>query len=107
MITSEPLFPGVLLAQFTAANSQSGAVVSFSGNVRVDKDNGRTCALILEAYEPVTSNGIAEAIKTAQSRWTLSDVMVRHRIGRMNPSCLLYTSPSPRDKRQSRMPSSA
>ena len=26
---------------------------------------------------------------------------------RMNGSCLLYTSPSPRDKRQSRMPSSA
>ena len=25
----------------------------------------------------------------------------------LNPSCLLYTSPSPRDKRQSRMPSSA
>ena len=24
-----------------------------------------------------------------------------------NPVCLLYTSPSPRDKRQSRMPSSA
>ena len=24
-----------------------------------------------------------------------------------SPSCLLYTSPSPRDKRQSRMPSSA
>ena len=24
-----------------------------------------------------------------------------------NPGCLLYTSPSPRDKRQSRMPSSA
>ena len=26
---------------------------------------------------------------------------------RLNFSCLLYTSPSPRDKRQSRMPSSA
>ena len=25
----------------------------------------------------------------------------------LNRSCLLYTSPSPRDKRQSRMPSSA
>ena len=25
----------------------------------------------------------------------------------MSPTCLLYTSPSPRDKRQSRMPSSA
>ena len=27
--------------------------------------------------------------------------------GEMGVSCLLYTSPSPRDKRQSRMPSSA
>ena len=26
---------------------------------------------------------------------------------RLSPICLLYTSPSPRDKRQSRMPSSA
>ena len=26
---------------------------------------------------------------------------------KIKPSCLLYTSPSPRDKRQSRMPSSA
>ena len=28
-------------------------------------------------------------------------------IEKVNKSCLLYTSPSPRDKRQSRMPSSA
>ena len=28
-------------------------------------------------------------------------------VGADNPNCLLYTSPSPRDKRQSRMPSSA
>ena len=27
--------------------------------------------------------------------------------GKLNTPCLLYTSPSPRDKRQSRMPSSA
>ena len=30
-----------------------------------------------------------------------------HEIIRLNIGCLLYTSPSPRDKRQSRMPSSA
>ena len=29
------------------------------------------------------------------------------KIGDRNKGCLLYTSPSPRDKRQSRMPSSA
>ena len=28
-------------------------------------------------------------------------------VGRYDKGCLLYTSPSPRDKRQSRMPSSA
>ena len=86
MVTENPIWPDQLLAQFTTANSHSGAVVSFSGNVRVDKDKGRTCALILEAYEPVTSNGITEAINTAKSRWILDDVMVHHRIGCMNPS---------------------
>ena len=30
-----------------------------------------------------------------------------HRYGKKHSCCLLYTSPSPRDKRQSRMPSSA
>ena len=85
MVTVDTIFPDQLLAQFTAANSQSGAVVSFSGNVRVDKDKGLTCALILEAYEPVTRNGITEAIRSAKSRWSLDDVMVRHRVGRMNP----------------------
>ena len=34
---------------------------------------------------------------------TLDDIMKRTN----NDICLLYTSPSPRDKRQSRMPSSA
>ena len=36
----------------------------------------------------------------------LEEVRARGRI-RLLESCLLYTSPSPRDKRQSRMPSSA
>ncbi|MEP6343614.1 MAG: molybdenum cofactor biosynthesis protein MoaE [Maricaulaceae bacterium] len=85
MVTSDPLFPDALLAQVTADNPHSGAVVSFSGNVRMDKDDGNTCALILEAYHPVTSNGIAEAINTARSRWELDDVMVRHRTGSMKP----------------------
>ena len=39
----------------------------------------------------------------AELAWILNCVS---RIGWLN-SCLLYTSPSPRDKRQSRMPSSA
>ena len=32
---------------------------------------------------------------------------IKNRNGRMYPICLLYTSPSPRDRTRSRMPSSA
>ena len=36
------------------------------------------------------------------------DMLVGHEVGHaLYTPCLLYTSPSPRDKRQSRMPSSA
>ena len=38
--------------------------------------------------------------ETADEIWVLAEM-------RQQSSCLLYTSPSPRDKRQSRMPSSA
>ena len=42
-------------------------------------------------------NGAGEALPTPDAEGSLN----------MSGSCLLYTSPSPRDKRQSRMPSSA
>ena len=37
----------------------------------------------------------------------LSDAVVTGKVVNHGRGCLLYTSPSPRDKRQSRMPSSA
>ena len=43
--------------------------------------------------------------------YSIGDVLSRHKLLQgynvLHPICLLYTSPSPRDKRQSRMPSSA
>ena len=47
--------------------------------------------------------GLDAGSKYKKSARTVGDV-----IGKFHPhGCLLYTSPSPRDKRQSRMPSSA
>ena len=43
-------------------------------------------------------------IKNGRLEITLTSAPLRTEL---NMSCLLYTSPSPRDKRQSRMPSSA
>ena len=42
--------------------------------------------------------------KSERKKWL--DAVKKYQ-GRLNRFCLLYTSPSPRDKRQSRMPSSA
>ena len=53
-----------------------------------------------EAYEWAIKNGIAKE----QARAVLPE---GNTVSRMYMNCLLYTSPSPRDKRQSRMPSSA
>ena len=63
------------------------------------------------------SDGISEAV-LAERFWpggqqpktaspSIQDDAGRLRIVSDNGACLLYTSPSPRDKRQSRMPSSA
>ena len=51
----------------------------------------------------VLNNRISEHILS-----NLSQIGIKnHLVKRLNMRCLLYTSPSPRDKRQSRMPSSA
>ena len=49
-----------------------------------------------------------ERIKSVMS-WTglEEDIPIENKLITRSISCLLYTSPSPRDKRQSRMPSSA
>ena len=54
------------------------------------KDLDDICDECKEQHESVTQNLILTGFKICKSC-----------------SCLLYTSPSPRDKRQSRMPSSA
>ena len=48
---------------------------------------------------------IQKAIKEAARKRKIREITSSN--NNSNSSCLLYTSPSPRDKRQSRMPSSA
>ena len=50
---------------------------------------------------------IGWSVITDKSEREELDRLSRKRHGANDHSCLLYTSPSPRDKRQSRMPSSA
>ena len=69
------------------------------------------CAADLQSYEAIiqsnTSNLIISEgtlVDNMDGTFTISGIST---LNVLNIDCLLYTSPSPRDKRQSRMPSSA
>ena len=52
-------------------------------------------------YDPASTRVAAEAVLSMTKK------LIALEAPSSTDSCLLYTSPSPRDKRQSRMPSSA
>ena len=53
--------------------------------------------------EPIVCNNVPRLVPG----WTQPIVIARHAFGDQYKACLLYTSPSPRDRQKSRMPSSA
>ena len=50
---------------------------------------------------------LIDAMHAEMDRLGTDHIHISHRHKRYHIACLLYTSPSPRDKRQARMPSSA
>ena len=62
---------------------------------------------ICDHGEAMVSNEDPEPVKDEIGKKVAISRMLRKRAVAMGRGCLLYTSPSPRDKRQSRMPSSA
>ena len=70
-----------LLKSFEAGLSCSGGIVSFSGNVRPNGKNSKVLGLFLQAYSPLTENGIHEAAERASSLWPLEALIIHHRIG--------------------------
>lgn len=64
--------------------SEYGAVVTFSGLVR-DFTDGSLQALELEHYPGMTERSLERIVEQARERWELGNIVVRHRIGRMEP----------------------
>ncbi|WP_377381130.1 molybdenum cofactor biosynthesis protein MoaE [Ponticaulis profundi] len=82
-ISSELFHPGDELSAFEADMDGAGGVVSFSGYVRPNTKESNVIALELQAYSPLTENGIQAALDRAMKRWPLTGLRVRHRIGRI------------------------
>ena len=99
--------------------------VDYSGGlseIKAQKEAGKITWDIIDVFAMDTINGCDEGIfvefdfdkdfpaapdGTPASQDFFTDMPSKCAVGNILYSCLLYTSPSPRDKRQSRMPSSA
>ena len=68
-----------------AARTDIGAVASFVGLARDLNDGSGVSAMTLEHYPGMTEKALAEVVDAACARWTLLDVTVIHRVGRLLP----------------------
>ena len=114
----QTLFPNVFFYWFYRALAQSAEPVSFSSHIKKVRSTPAQVARLHPNFgAPVKRVPIcwrdmsgAESASVGQKRknFNLSDGEELGTASKgMHSTCLLYTSPSPRDKRQSRMPSSA
>ena len=84
-VTDQPFEIAEAVAEFEKHAAGAGAIVTFSGLVRPQAAGGEVTTLHLQAYSPMTENGIRHAVDAARERWSLGAVHVIHRIGDMAP----------------------
>jgi molybdopterin synthase catalytic subunit len=63
-----------------------GAVASFVGVVRDVNEGSAVAGMMLEHYPGMTEKAIEEIVSQAQTRWSVLDTLVIHRVGRLNPA---------------------
>ena len=92
-------------------NSEKNSVHAFYLHDYISRDKVKEHSLLLinesnglsaSFYFSHNSNVPTQSLRLSKNFQDAIDIMTQY-----HHSCLLYTSPSPRDKRQSRMPSSA
>lgn len=81
VISTDPINTAESLREFEMSVPEAGAIVSFSGQVRPKAGDSSVKALHLQAYPPMTDQGISGAVEEASRRWPLEGVLVRHRVG--------------------------
>lgn len=99
-LSDTPIDAAALLRAFEGETRGAGGIVTFTGQVRPDAANGAVESLFLQAYSPMTETGIQSAINEANSRWTLTDVHVVHRVGDMAPGdTIVFVATASRHRR--------
>jgi len=82
-VQDAPFDYGQECAGFAAHATDIGAVVTFCGIVR--DDGGTLNAMQIEHYPGMTERALHKIASEAQARWSLSDCLIIHRYGRLEP----------------------
>ena len=80
-ITDKPLDPEAITA--AVRREANGAVVTFLGTTRRQTGGRRALYLEYEAYQPMAGNKLAEVAQEMKERWSIEDVAIAHRLGRL------------------------
>ncbi len=74
------------IAALRLGNPKIGAVASFIGVVRDVNAGDHVAEMTLEHYPGMTEKAVEEIIGQAQSRWSIYDALVIHRVGKLAPT---------------------
>ncbi|HEV3423627.1 MAG TPA: molybdopterin synthase catalytic subunit MoaE [Paraburkholderia sp.] len=73
------------VAALRAQNPKIGAVACFVGTVRDLNDGSTVETMELEHYPGMTEKSLEAIVEAARGRWTGTDVLIIHRVGKLYP----------------------
>ncbi len=85
LVQTDPFDLGTEVAAMSRGRTDIGAIASFVGLARDLNEGSGVAAMTLEHYPGMTEKALAALVDDACSRWTLLDVTVIHRVGRLLP----------------------
>jgi len=85
VVQSESFDLGAEVNAMSHGRTDIGAIASFVGLARDHNDGSGVSAMTLEHYPGMTEKALATLADEACARWTLLDVTVIHRVGRLLP----------------------
>ena len=84
-IQAEAFDLGAEVDAMSKGRTDIGAIASFVGLARDLNEGSGVQAMTLEHYPGMTEKALAALVEEANARWTLLDVSVIHRVGRLLP----------------------
>ena len=85
LVQTEAFDLGAEVGAMSLGRTDIGAIASFVGLARDMNDGSGVAAMTLEHYPGMTEKALVALVDEACARWTLLDVSVIHRVGRLLP----------------------